>query len=43
MALAITLAYYDMSTINAVKGFIAQASGAWDIKHFTAVINSVQL
>jgi hypothetical protein len=42
MAVAIILAYYDMSTINVVKSFIAQAPGASDIKHFTTVINSVQ-
>jgi hypothetical protein len=28
MELANTLAYYDMATITAIKGFIAQAPGA---------------
>jgi hypothetical protein len=41
MAVANTLAYYDMSTITVVKSIIVLAPGDCTIKSFTAVIVAV--
>jgi hypothetical protein len=41
MAVANTLAYYDIATITAVKSFILQNTVACTIKRFTAVIVAI--
>ncbi len=43
MAVVNIIAYYDITTITAIIGFMEQSPKASIIKLFTAVINSVQL